>query len=93
MPMAALVKAVDALDLSQAMIPAMFVISDQDKVVSPTKNREVAEEWGGESTLKVLTMGEGDDPYSHVIAGDILSPSQTDIAAQAMIDWAQSILK
>ncbi len=93
MPMAALVKAVDALDLGQASIPALFMISDQDKVVSPTKNREVAEEWGGDSTLQVLTMGEGDDPYSHVIAGDILSPGQTDIAAQAMIEWAQSVLE
>ena len=74
MPMAALVKAVDGLDLGEAKLPALFMISDQDKVVSPTKNREVAEEWGGDSTLEILTMGEGDDPYSHVIAGDILSP-------------------
>ena len=93
MPMAALVKAVDGLDLGEAKLPALFMISDQDKVVSPTKNREVAEEWGGDSTLEILTMGEGDDPYSHVIAGDILSPGQTEGAAQAMIEWAQSVLK
>ncbi|WP_439141080.1 alpha/beta hydrolase [Planktotalea sp.] len=93
MPMAALVKAVDGLDLGQAKIPALFMISDQDQVVSATKNREVAEEWGGESGLEILSMGEGDDPYSHVIAGDILSPGQTAGASQAMIDWAKSVLK
>jgi pimeloyl-ACP methyl ester carboxylesterase len=92
MPMAALVKHVDGLDLSASKVPALFVISDQDKVVSPVKNREVAEEWGGESTLEILTMSAGDDPYSHVIAGDILSPGQTDGAAQTMVDWAQGVL-
>lgn len=92
MPMAALVKHVDGLDLSAAKIPAMFVISDQDKVVSPVKNREIAEEWGGDSTLEILTMDEGDDPFSHVIAGDILSPGQTETASQSMINWAQAVL-
>ncbi|MEP5154464.1 alpha/beta fold hydrolase [Planktotalea sp.] len=92
MPMAALVKAVEGLDLGQAKVPALFVISDQDKVVSPSKNREVAEEWGGPSTLKVLNMGESDDPYHHVIAGDILSPGQNNVAADAMLDWANSVL-
>lgn len=92
MPMAALVKAIDALDLSKANIPALFMISDQDKVVSPTKNRAVAEEWGGKSDLVVLEMTSGDDPYSHVIAGDILSPSQTERASKAMIDWANAVL-
>ncbi len=91
-PMAALVKHVDALDLARAQVPALFVISDQDKVVNPTKNREVADEWGGPSELVVLSMGEEDDPYSHVIAGDILSPGQTEIAASAMIAWARRVL-
>lgn len=92
LPMAALVKAVDALDLGQAKIPAFFIISDQDRVVSPTKNREVAEEWGGPSRLKVLTLAEGDDPHNHVIAGDIVSPGQTEVASQAILTWAQEIL-
>lgn len=92
MPMAALVKHVDGLDLGQAKLPALFMISDQDKVVSPTKTRAVAEEWGGPSTLEVFAMGDGDDPYSHVIAGDVLSPGQTARAAQVMIDWAQAVL-
>ncbi|MGH1576313.1 alpha/beta hydrolase [Planktotalea sp.] len=92
MPMAALVKAVDALDFTQIKVPALFMISDQDKVVSPEKNRAVAEEWGGAAELMVLELNDDDDPYRHVIAGDILSPGQTRIASQAMIDWANGVL-
>lgn len=91
-PMAALVKAVDALDMGQAQVPALFMFSDQDKVVSAAKTRAVADAWGSPSAVLPLSMGAGDDAYSHVIAGDILSPSQTEGAAQAMITWAQQVL-
>lgn len=91
-PMAALVKHVDGLDLGKTKVPALFMISDQDKVVSPSKTRKVAQQWGGRSDLIALTMTEVDDPYAHVIAGDVLSPGQTDIAADHMIRWAQKAL-
>jgi pimeloyl-ACP methyl ester carboxylesterase len=93
LPMAGLVKTVDGLDLGQAKIPSLFVISDNDQVVSPTKNREVAEEWGGPSQLEVLTLSEGDDPNAHVIAGDIMSAGQTELAAAVMIEWANGVLQ
>lgn len=92
MPMAALVKAVDALDLGRAKVPALFVISNQDRVVNPRKTREVMQEWGGASELMVLTLNAGDDSNNHLIAGDFLSPSQTDLAANAMIGWAKRFL-
>jgi hypothetical protein len=92
MPMAALVKHVDALNMDAAQVPALFMFSEEDQVVSPQKTREVAGEWGGASELAVLSMGPEDDPYSHVIAGDILSPGQTEAAAQRMITWAQAVL-
>lgn len=92
MPMAALVKHVDALDLGKATLPALFVISDHDRVVRPSKTRDVAQEWGGPTRVEVLVMGEGDDPHNHVIAGDILSPAQTAIAADLMNEWAQGVL-
>lgn len=92
MPMAALVKAVDGLDLGRAKVPALFVISDQDKVVSPTKTRAVAEEWGGPSELLVLDMSQRDDRYHHVIVGDILSPGQTEAAVAALLAWSRAVL-
>jgi len=92
LPMAALVKHVDALDLNGASVPALFMFSEDDGVVSPQKTREAAGEWGGETELFVAKLTEGDDPYSHVIAGDILSPGMTDTVSQAMTVWAERVL-
>ena len=75
--MAALVKHVQGLDFSRTDIPALFLISGQDQVVSPEATLGVATRWGGKNALVNLTLSPGDDPYAHVIAGDIMSPGQT----------------
>lgn len=87
--MAALVKAVVALDFSNINIPTLFWISDDDKVVRPDITRTIADRWGGPVTIKTVTMGPGDDPSSHVISGDIMSPGQTDIAVDGMLGWLE----
>lgn len=86
-PMAALVKAVVALDFGQARVPALFWFSPDDRVVRPDLTREVARRWGGPAEMRTVTMGPGDDPSSHVIAGDIMSPGQTEIAVAGMLAW------
>lgn len=92
LPMAALVKHVDQLNLAAATTPALFMFSESDGVVSPQKTRETAGEWGGPTELFIAELGEGDDPWNHVIAGDILSPGMTETAAQAMIEWSRAVL-
>jgi len=87
MPMGALVQKVVALDFSQASTPALFWFSDGDKVVRPDLTRRVAGQWGGVSDIQTVQMGPGDDPHSHVIAGDIMSPGQTDGAVTGMLEW------
>ncbi len=87
LPMAALVKAVVALDFSAAQVPALFYLSDDDSVVRPDISRRVAADWGGPATVHAVTMGEGGDPSAHVIAGDILSPGQTDTAVATIVSW------
>ncbi len=87
MPMAALVRRVAGLDFAQVRIPALFWLSDADRVVRPDVSRRIAEAWGGKVRVQAVDMGPGDDPNAHVIAGDILSPGQTDAAALAMVDW------
>lgn len=86
-PMAALIKKVVALDFSTAQVPALFWISDNDSVVRQDISREVAGQWGGLTKIVGVTMGQGDDPSSHVIAGHIMSPGQTDVAVAGMLDW------
>lgn len=90
-PMAALMRAARAQDWSAVKTPALFVWSEEDQVIDPAWARRVAEAWGGTATIRTVTMGEGDDRYSHVIAGRILSPSQTAPMVQAILDWAKGL--
>ena len=91
MPMGALLRHARGLDFSATGMPALFLLSDQDQVVRPDLSRAVAAAWGGGAQVVALTPGPGDDPYHHVIAGDILSPGQTDNAVQAILDWLDAL--
>ena len=88
LPMAALVDAVVSRDFSQVAIPALFRLSDDDRVVRADISREVAAGWGANgATVQAVTMGPEDDAYSHVIAGDIMSPGQTEQAVVDILSW------
>ena len=91
MPMAAAVRHARGLALESLDLPLLVLMSDNDKVVSPDATREVALRWGGPVQREMFVMTDADDAYSHVIAGDILSPNQTDKAAQTIIDWARGL--
>ncbi len=86
-PMSVLTKAVYALDFSSAQVPALFWFSDDDQVVRPDRTHKVAEVWGAPATVELVTMGPGDDPASHVVAGRLMSPGQTDAAVSGMLGW------
>jgi alpha-beta hydrolase superfamily lysophospholipase len=90
-PMADLVKTALALDFACATVPALFLYSKEDRVVSPEATAQIAAKWGGPVITRTVTLGKDDDPYSHVIAGDILSPGQTDAAVAIILDWAHRI--
>lgn len=91
LPMAALIKAVDGLDLKQAQVPALFIFSDNDTVVKPDLTRAVAADWGGPAQIMNPTLTDADDPDAHVIAGDIMSPTQTAPTVQAILDWVEEL--
>ncbi|MEX0276902.1 MAG: alpha/beta hydrolase [Ruegeria sp.] len=86
-PMSVLVDVVFGLDFAQAQVPTLFWFSDQDQVVRPDRTHEVAAKWGGPSDVQLVTMGAGDDPASHVIAGRLMSPGQTDAAVTGILNW------
>lgn len=88
--MAALVKRVVALDFSKANVPVLFLLSDDDKVVRADITRQVAARWGGPVQIETVTMGDGDDPFSHVITGEIMSPGQTETAVRTIMDWLKT---
>ncbi|MEM7520976.1 MAG: alpha/beta fold hydrolase [Pseudomonadota bacterium] len=91
LPMAALVKAVTALDFSGATVPALFWYVEQDQVVRADVTAQVAGRWGGPATTVHPDLGANDDPFAHVIAGDILSPDQTEGTVAGILDWAQGL--
>ncbi|WP_377186714.1 alpha/beta hydrolase [Ruegeria meonggei] len=86
-PMTVLVESVNALDFSGAQVPALYWFSDDDQVVRPDLTHKVAETWGGPITVELVTMGPSDDPASHVIAGRLMSPGQTDAAVAGILAW------
>ena len=91
MPMAALIDAANAVDHADQTIPALFWFSKEDEVVRPDITADVAARWGAEVTIVNPVMGPMDDPQSHVIAGDIMSPGQTDATVAGMLDWVQTL--
>lgn len=91
MPMAALVKAVDELNFVETDIPALFYYSPKDQVVIPKKIELFAERWGGISKSIKVELLPSDDTFSHVIAGDIVSPGQTQNAIKHMLAWIRTL--
>ena len=91
LPMAAAVQAAVALDYSEVRIPALFHYAENDRVVVSEVTDRIAANWGGAVTTVRPDLGDGDDPFFHVIAGDIMSPGQTVRSSAAIIDWAKGL--
>lgn len=89
LPMAALVKTAAALPFEQIDVPALFVYHPDDQVVDQSITARVAERWGG--PVETLVVDSADDPSNHVIAGDIMSPSNNDAAAVAIAGFIRGL--
>ncbi len=84
-PMTALLKVLKSIDKSKIKTPAFFIYAPEDKVIVASEAEKVAAEWGG--ATKILKIEETSDPYKHVIAGDILSPENTNRVTYEIIAW------
>ena len=84
-PMRTVQRAAQAADHARATMPMLALYATGDQVVLPSATQAVLAAWGGPATGVVV---EGsDDPFQHVIAGDILSPSTTPLAIDTIRDW------
>ncbi|WP_395004323.1 alpha/beta hydrolase [Cypionkella sp.] len=90
-PMAALVREARAQDYSQTKLPLLLLYSPQDQVVDPAQTLEILGHWAGPKQIEPRIMTVQDDPFSHVIAGDILSPNQTAATEALILAWAQAL--
>ncbi|MCR9122635.1 MAG: alpha/beta hydrolase [Phyllobacteriaceae bacterium] len=89
LPMAASVAHANAQFYENTSIPALFIFSDDDQVVDHTVTRQIAERWGGPA--EIVAIEETEDPYRHVIAGDALSPSNSQMMADTIADWVNGL--
>ncbi len=90
-PMAQSVRAARRADLGHIRTPALFAYSDDDRVVAPDLTAAVMRRWGGSVSRLSLDRQPGDDPMAHVLAGDVLGPSQTERAVGATLAWARAL--
>lgn len=90
-PMAALVQAARRADYAGVTTPALFYFSPQDQVVDGRATQGVATNWGGAVTVQRIAPTVGVEPYTHVLAGDILSPNGTDRAVAAVLRWIDGL--
>ena len=90
-PMARLVNEVNNKDFSNIKKPALFYFSMEDKVVNPLKIKKFISGWGGKSTTEIIKLSKNDDKYSHVLAGHIISPNQTQHARKIMVNWIENL--
>ena len=90
-PMTSMLKALKSIDKAGITTPAFFIYAPEDKVIIAEEAAKVASQWGGPT--KVLEIDEASDPHKHVIAGDILSPENTNRVAFEIINWLSQIEK
>jgi len=87
--MGALMKKVEDIDKSFLNVPALFIYSDKDEVVVPAAIERVAKTWGG--YVETMVISNAGDPYNHIIAGDILSPDQTQPVTNRIVEWVKEL--
>ncbi|MBY6055602.1 alpha/beta hydrolase [Leisingera daeponensis] len=90
MPLAALLKTVRGMDFSRTGVPVLFWYSDGDKVVRPDLTAGIAAQWGGTVTVHLVPPGLADDAHGHVLAGDVVSPSQTQATVDGILNWLKT---
>lgn len=90
-PMAQSVRLAKRVDHGAITTPLLALFSTNDQVVSPDATRAVLAAWGGPVQVEERVMTAADDPYSHVIAGDIMSPTQTDETVAIITAWAKKL--
>lgn len=91
LPMMALVEHVRTMDASAIEVPTLVVMSPDDQVVDAEETRRFVERMS-EAEVRVHTVASSSDPASHVVAGDIMSPTSTGEVELAIVAFLQEAL-
>ncbi|SNT16745.1 alpha/beta hydrolase [Tropicimonas sediminicola] len=90
-PLAALVSHVAKIDVGTIDVPALFIYSRADTVVSAEATDVAHDAWGAPASRLLIEADGAGDPANHVIVGDILSPERTDAVSGQIADWASGL--
>ncbi|MGB3280744.1 MAG: alpha/beta fold hydrolase [Pseudorhodobacter sp.] len=90
-PMEALVQYALKRDYAKATAPALFIYAQDDRVVQPEVTKEIAGKWGAAHETYHPSLTAADDSYRHIIAGDIISPDQTEPTVARILAWAKGL--
>ena len=90
---AALIRAALTLDPSVIEVPLIVLYSPNDQVVEQARTVSFLEDWGGPIRWEPREMTDQDDPNSHMITGDIRSPSQSTATISTILDWTEGLEK
>lgn len=87
-----LVQSINELDFEDITTPTLFIYSENDQVVDFKKTEAVYNRFPQKSRDKIL-VSECGDPSNHVLAGDVLSPKNTQLLAEEIVIFIKSIYK
>jgi pimeloyl-ACP methyl ester carboxylesterase len=90
LPMAALTALAYAAPVENATTPALFILSDSDRVVRQDRTRDIAARWGARH--EIVPVNDSGDRDHHVIAGDALSPATTRFLADRIVAWVRAVV-
>ncbi|WP_420628563.1 alpha/beta hydrolase [Candidatus Leptofilum sp.] len=90
LPMMGLVKLTRRADLAGIQSPVLVIYSPNDTVVSPAKTEEIFAQIGVASK-EIAPITDAQDEGSHVLAGDILAPNDTERVQQLILDFVAAL--
>jgi len=93
LPMMASVEHSHQLSVEQIGVPALFIYHPDDAVVRSDVSKSFAQRWGAKTNATATTfeVSQAEDPFNHVIAGRILSPSNSAPLADVAIEWINGL--
>jgi esterase/lipase len=89
--MADTVRAARQADLSEIRTPALFCFNEADQVVHPKDTRRVMHQWGAPVQEIKIIQSSDDDDMGHIMAGDVMSPGQTEPLAKRILAWLNAL--
>lgn len=90
-PFAAAIRATRARGLDAIDVPLLLFVSSQDQIVDVRTARRIAGSWRGPRQIVPVTLGPDADPAGHLLAGDVLSPGQTEAMVRQLAAWADGL--